>query len=291
MSMGKRWMPIWLICILGCTQGATGPGHRGGRIVRRRTGGSGRWASLRWKTRSSSGGVVEVLNASYEVDFRGFWYGFRPGRNPHDGLDALTAGIYRKRVNWVLDADIREFFTSVDHHWLVRFREHRIVDLRVLGLVGKWLTAGVIEEGQWSATVDGAPHGASVSPLLANVYLHDVCDLWVDWWRKRFGYGDVIIVRCADDCIVGFEYQEDAQRFLVELRERLAEFGLGLHPEKTRLLEFGRYAVGRRRQQGLRKTRNLRFSRFHAHLREVEERTVLGQAHHHRQTQAGEAGR
>ena len=206
--------------------------------------------------------VVEVLNAVYEVDFRGFSYGFRPGRNPHDALDALTVGIYQKKVNWVLDADIREFFTSLDHHWLVRFLEHRIADQRVLRLVRKWLTAGVIEDGQWAETMGGAPQGASVSPLLANVYLHYVFDLWADWWRQRFSRGDVIIVRFADDFIVGFEHQEDAQRFLVELRERLAKFGLSLHPAKTRLIEFGRYADGRRRQQGRGKPETFDFLGF-----------------------------
>jgi group II intron reverse transcriptase/maturase len=172
--------------------------------------------------------VVEVLNAIYEVDFLGFCYGFRPGRNPHHALDALTVGIWRKRVNWVLDADIREFFTNLDHHWLAKFLEHRIADQRVLRLIDKWLAAGVIEDGNWSRTVQGAPQGASVSPLLANVYLHYVFDLWAQWWRSRHARGDVIIVRWADDFIVGFEYQEDAQRFLVELRERFAKFGLEL---------------------------------------------------------------
>ena len=144
--------------------------------------------------------VVEVLNAVYEVDFLGFSYGFRPGRSPHDALDALSVGISGKKVNWVLDADIRDFFTSLDHHWLGRFLEHRIADKRVLRLVRKWLAAGVIEDGNWSETVEGAPQGASASPLLANVYLHYVFDLWADWWRRRYAHGDVIIVRFADDC-------------------------------------------------------------------------------------------
>jgi len=145
--------------------------------------------------------VVEVLNAIYEVDFRGFSYGFRPGRSPHHALDALAVGIQRKRVNWVLDADIREFFTGLDHRWLVRFLEHRIADKRVLRLIGKWLSAGVIEDGVWTASEAGAPQGASASPLLANVYLHYVLDLWVQWWRRRHARGDVIIVRFADDCV------------------------------------------------------------------------------------------
>jgi group II intron reverse transcriptase/maturase len=145
--------------------------------------------------------VVEVLNAIYEVDFRGFSYGFRPGRGPHDALDALATGVERRKVNWVLDADIRDFFTSLDHCWLERFLGHRIADRRVLRLIRKWLGAGVIENGAWSETVEGAPQGASASPLLANVYLHYVLDLWAEWWRRRYARGDVIIVRFADDCV------------------------------------------------------------------------------------------
>jgi RNA-directed DNA polymerase len=162
--------------------------------------------------------LVEVLNAVYEVDFRGFSYGFRPGRGPHDALDALTVGIYRKRVNWVLDADIRDFFTSLDHDWLRKFLEHRIADKRVWRLIGKWLAAGVIEDGEWTACEEGSPQGASVSPLLANLYLHHVFDLWVDWWRRHRARGDVVVVRFADDFIVGFQHEEDARRFWDELR-------------------------------------------------------------------------
>ena len=182
--------------------------------------------------------VVEVFNAVYEADFLGFSYGFRPGRSPHDALDALSVGIGQKKVNWVLDADIRDFFTSLDHGWTERFLEHRIADKRVLRLVRKWLAAGVIEDGNWSETVEGAPQGASASPLLANVYLHYVFDLWADWWRRRYAHGDVIIVRFADDFTAGFEREADAQRFLADLRERFAKFGLELHPDKTRLIEF-----------------------------------------------------
>jgi group II intron reverse transcriptase/maturase len=195
--------------------------------------------------------VVEVLNAIYEVDFRGFSYGFRPGRNPHHALDALAAGVVRKNVNWVLDADIRDFFTKLDQGWLGKFLEHRIADQRVLRLIRKWLNAGVIENGEWSRTEEGTPQGASASPLLANVYLHYVFDLWAHWWRRRNAHGDVIIVRWADDFIVGFEHQEDALRFLADLRERFAKFGLELHPDKTRLIEFGRHAARRRRARGL----------------------------------------
>jgi len=206
--------------------------------------------------------VVEVLNAIYEVDFLGFSYGFRPGRGPHHALDALAVGIERKNVNWVLDADIREFFTSLDHRWLMKFLEHRIADQRVLRLIGKWLSAGVIENGEWSQTVEGAPQGASASPLLANVYLHYVFDLWVAWWRSRHAHGDVIIVRFADDFVAGFEYEDDARQFLVDLRERFAKFGLELHPDKTRLLEFGRHAAWRRAARGVGKPETFDFLGF-----------------------------
>jgi len=206
--------------------------------------------------------VVEVLNAVYEVDFRGFSYGFRPGRGPHNALDALTVGIGRKKVNWVLDADIRDFFNQLDHSWLRKFLEHRIADKRVLRLIGKWLAAGVIEDGEWTACEEGSPQGASVSPLLANVYLHYVFDLWADYWRRRRAHGDVIIVRFADDFIVGFEHEQDAQRFWAELRERLAGFGLELHPDKTRLIEFGRYAARNRAARGLGKPETFDFLGF-----------------------------
>jgi RNA-directed DNA polymerase len=206
--------------------------------------------------------VVEVLNAVYETDFRGFSYGFRPGRNPHQALDALSVGIWRKKVNWVLDADIRDFFTSIDHSWLEKFLEHRIADKRVLRLIHKWLSAGVIEDGSWSQTMEGAPQGASASPLLANVYLHYVFDQWADWWRRHHARGDVMIVRFADDFTMGFEYQEDARRFLAELRERFAKFGLELHPDKTRLIEFGRFAAENRQARGLGKPETFDFLGF-----------------------------
>ena len=206
--------------------------------------------------------AVEVLNAVYEVDFRGFSYGFRPGRGQHDALDALAAGICRKRVNWVLDADIRDFFGQLDHCWLRKFLEHRIADKRILRLISKWLTAGVVEDGQWTAGREGSPQGASVSPLLANVYLHYVLDWWADWWRGRHARGDVIIVRFADDFIVGFEDEQDARRFQGELRERLAGFGLELHPDKTRLIEFGRHAAWNRARRGLGKPETFDFLGF-----------------------------
>jgi RNA-directed DNA polymerase len=206
--------------------------------------------------------VVEVLNAVYEVDFAGFSYGFRPGRGPHDALDALAAGTYKKKVNWVLDADIRDFFTNLDQSWLGRFLEHRIADPRVLRLIRKWLGAGVVENGSWSETTQGSPQGASVSPLLANVYLHYVFDLWADWWRRRHARGDMIIVRFADDFIVGFEHQGDAKQFLRDLRERFAKFSLELHPDKTRLIEFGRFAAARRAARGLGKPETFDFLGF-----------------------------
>jgi group II intron reverse transcriptase/maturase len=206
--------------------------------------------------------VVEVLNAVYEEDFRGFSYGFRPGRGPHDALDALAVGIERKRVNWVLDADIRDFFGQLDRSWLRRFLEHRIADKRVLRLIDKWLAAGVIEDEEWSATEEGAPQGASISPLLANLYLHHVFDQWANWWRRRRAHGDVIIVRFADDFIVGFEHEQDARRFLDELRERLEKFGLKLHPDKTRLIEFGQRAARSRAAQGLGRPETFNFLGF-----------------------------
>ena len=194
--------------------------------------------------------VVEVLNAVYEEDFLGFSYGFRPGRSPHDALDALTVGIERKKVNWVLDADVKEFFTSLDHDWLARFVEHRIADKRVLRLIQKWVNAGVIEDGRWSASEVGAPQGASASPLLANIYLHYVLDRWVRQWRRRHAHGDVIIVRFADDFVAGFEHRADAEQFLNDLRERFSKFNLELHPDKTRLIEFGRNAARARAARG-----------------------------------------
>jgi RNA-directed DNA polymerase len=206
--------------------------------------------------------VVGVLNAIYEADFRGFSYGFRPGRSPHRALDALAAGIMRKKVNWVLDADVRDFFGQLDHDWLGKFLRHRIADERVLRLIGKWLAAGVIEDGEWAECDQGSPQGASVSPLLANVYLHYVFDLWADWWRKRHARGDVIIARFADDFIVGFEHRRDAERFLAELRERFAKFGLDLHPGKTRLIEFGRFAARNRAARGAGKPETFDFLGF-----------------------------
>jgi group II intron reverse transcriptase/maturase len=190
--------------------------------------------------------VVEVLNAIYEQDFAPFSYGFRPGRSQHQALDALAVGLERRRVNWVLDADIRGFFDAVDHAWLVKFVEHRIADRRVVHLIQKWLSAGVQEAGMWTPSETGTVQGGSISPLLANLYLHYVFDVWFRQWATR-QRGDVIAVRFADDFIVGFQHREDADRFLTELRDRFATFGLELHPDKTRVVSFGRQAWAARR--------------------------------------------
>lgn len=206
--------------------------------------------------------VTEVMNAIYETDFLGFSYGFRPGRSQHDALDALAAAVVRKRVNWVLDADIRGYFDAIDHGWLVKFVEHRIADRRVLRLIQKWLSAGVIEEGRWTESEEGTPQGATVSPLLANIYLHYVLDLWVQQWRKRSARGEVIIVRYADDFIVGFQHRDDAERFRLDLTERLRHFELELHPDKTRLIEFGRFAAQRRAEKGKTKPETFDFLGF-----------------------------
>jgi RNA-directed DNA polymerase len=196
------------------------------------------------------------------ADFLGFSYGFRPGRSPHHALDALSTAIRRQRVSWVLDLDFRDYFSRLDHQWLERFLEHRIADKRVLRLIQRWLSAGVIEEGSWTAYEEGVPQGASISPLLANVYAHYVFDLWAHQWRQRHARGEVVIVRFADDAVVGFEDRDDAQRFWVDLRDRLAKFGLELHDEKTRLIEFGRFAAERRAARGLGKPETFRFLGF-----------------------------
>ena len=206
--------------------------------------------------------VVTILDQIYEVDFRGFSYGFRPGRGPHQALDALSVGIHRKRVNWVLDADIRGFFDNMSHEWTMQFIEHRVADRRMLRLIQKWLKAGVSEDGQWSETKVGTPQGAVVSPLLANVYLHYVFDLWAEVWRRKVATGDVIVVRYADDLVVGFQHRTDAERFLREFGERLAKFGLELHSDKTRLIEFGRFAAQNRKRRGEGKPETFTFLGF-----------------------------
>jgi RNA-directed DNA polymerase len=206
--------------------------------------------------------VVTILNQIYEVDFKGFSYGFRPGRNPHQALDALTVGIQMKRVNWILDADVRNFFDRMSHEWMIKFVEHRVADRRILNLIRKWMKAGVAEDGPWSETTVGTPQGSVASPLLANIYLHYVFDLWVEAWRKKVAQGGMIVVRYADDLVVGFESRTDAERFLKEFRERLAKFGLELHADKTRLIEFGRNAARDRKQRGEGKPETFTFLGF-----------------------------
>jgi len=205
---------------------------------------------------------VEVRNAISDTDFLGFSYGFRPGRSPHHALDALSVGSETRRVNWVLDADIRGFFDTLDHGWLIRFIEHRVADRRVVRLIQKWLAAGVLEDGQRTVSEGGTVQGGSVSPLLANLYLHYVFDLWVQRWRMTQAHGDVVVVRFADDFVVGFQHRGEAERFLAELRERFAQFGLTLHPDKTRRLEFGRFADTNRRARGDGKPETFNFLGF-----------------------------
>src|ERR1035437_544322 len=194
--------------------------------------------------------VVTILNQIYEEDFLGFSYGFRPGRSQHQALDALSYALLSKKVNYVLDADIQSFFDTLDKSWLIKFVEHRVADPRILRLIQKWLNAGVMEEGQLSETKTGPPQGSVASPILANIYLHYVFDLWVDVWRKKCALGEVVVVRYADDTILGFQHQADADHFLENFRERLRRFGLELHPDKTRLVEFGRFAEQDRKRRG-----------------------------------------
>jgi group II intron reverse transcriptase/maturase len=207
--------------------------------------------------------VVTVLNQIYEVDFLGFSYAMRPGRNQHQALDALwVAFMDKKTVRWVLDADIRGFFDAIDHRWVLKFFERRIADRRILRLIQKWLRAGVSEDGEWSKSKVGTPQGAVISPLIANVYLHYALDLWVEAWRHKRADGDVAVVRFADDFVVGFERKLDAEAFHRELRVRLQKFGLELHPEKTRLIEFGRYAEVNRERRGVGKPETFVFLGF-----------------------------
>jgi group II intron reverse transcriptase/maturase len=206
--------------------------------------------------------TVAVLNAIYEEDFLDFSYGFRPGRGAHDALDALAVGIDRTKVNWILDADIRSFFDEISQEWLVRFLEHRIGDRRIIRLIQKWLKVGILEDGIVTVSDRGTGQGAVISPLLANIYLHYALDLWAARWRRREATGDMIIVRYADDFIVGFQHEADARRFLDEMRARLQEFALSLHPNKTRLIEFGRHAAANRKRRGLDKPETFNFLGF-----------------------------
>jgi group II intron reverse transcriptase/maturase len=206
--------------------------------------------------------TAAVLNAIYEEDFLGFSYGFRPKRSQHDALDALVVGITTTKVNWILEVDIRSFFDEVNREWLTRFVEHRIADPRILRLIQKWLTAGVLEDGVVTVGEKGTGQGTVISPLLANVYLHYSLDLWAERWRRHEATGDMIIVRYADDVVVGFEHESDARRFWDAMRERLQKFSLSLHPEKTRLLEFGRHAATNRKRRGLGKPATFNFLGF-----------------------------
>ncbi|MBW1695770.1 MAG: group II intron reverse transcriptase/maturase [Deltaproteobacteria bacterium] len=206
--------------------------------------------------------TVEVMEAIYEQDFVGFSYGFRPGRSAHDALNALYGAIMTRKVSWVLDADIRGYFDAIDHGWLMKFIEHRIADKRVVRHIKKWLNAGVLEQGAVTHKEGGVPQGGSVSPLLANVYLHYVFDLWADQWRSQHAEGDVIIVRFCDDFVVGFQYRRDAERFLADLRQRFLKFNLQLHKDKTRLIEFGRFAAANRKRHGKGKPQTFDFLGF-----------------------------
>jgi len=206
--------------------------------------------------------TVEVLSAIYEEDFLGFSYGFRPGRSPHSALNALYAAIMTRKVSWVLDADIRGYFDTIDHEWLMKFVEHRIADKRVLRHIKKWLNAGVLENGGKTFSDEGVPQGGSISPFLANIYLHYVLDLWANKWRKEHGSGDVVIVRFSDDFVVGFQYRKDAERFYKDLVERFKTFNLELHNGKTRIIEFGRFAAKNRKHRGEGKPKTFDFLGF-----------------------------
>lgn len=206
--------------------------------------------------------LVWVLERIYEIDFKGFSYGFRPGKSQHHALDAIYVALTQRKVSWILDTDISAFFDSVDHEWLMKFVSHRIADRRILRLIEQTLKAGVMEEGKWQATKAGTPQGGVLSPLLANIYLHYSLDLWVEAWRKRRARGEVYIVRYADDAVLGFQYREDAVRLQRELTQRLEKFALKLHPEKTRLLEFGRFAESNRAQRGEGKPETFAFLGF-----------------------------
>jgi group II intron reverse transcriptase/maturase len=216
--------------------------------------------------------TVEVLNCIYEEEFLGFSYGFRPGRGQHNALDALCVGITSKKVNFIFDADVRSFFDEVSQQWLVRFVEHRVGDRRIIRLIRKWLKAGVLEDGVVTVSDRGTGQGSVISPLLANVYLHYVFDLWAERWRRHEATGDMIIVRYADDIVVGFEHESDARRFWDAMRKRLEEFSLSLHPEKTRLIEFGRFAADRRKKRGFRKPETFKFLGFGVLQRHIERR-------------------
>jgi RNA-directed DNA polymerase len=206
--------------------------------------------------------VTEILSAIYEQDFLGFSYGFRPKRGQHDALDALWMGISTRQIAWILDADISAYFDTIDHGWMLKFLQHRIADKRLLRLINKWLTAGIIEDGSRTASQRGTPQGAVISPILSNIYLHYVFDTWAQYWRRHEAKGDMIIIRYADDSVVGFEHKHQAEQFLEALKNRMAKFGLKLHPDKTRLIEFGRRATAQRAKLGLGKPETFDFLGF-----------------------------
>jgi RNA-directed DNA polymerase len=214
--------------------------------------------------------VVAILTPIYEAEFLGFSYGFRPGRSQHDALDAVGYGIKGRYIWWILDADIQRFFDTISHEWLIRFLEHRIGDRRMIRLIQKWLKAGVLEDGMALDTSEGTPQGAVVSPLLSNIYLHYVYDSWAHAWRKRHAKGHMIVVRYADDSVVGFQHRHEADAFLEALKKRLEKFALRLHPEKTRLIEFGRFAAERRARRGDGKPETFDFLGFSVSRRELQ---------------------
>jgi RNA-directed DNA polymerase len=246
----------------GSTAERTSPNRPAGPTYRRRTERKRPLAIAALEDKIVQGATVMVLNAIYGEDFLGFSYGFRPGRGPHDALDALVVGITTRKVNYILDADIRSFFESVDQNWLIRFVEHRIGDKRIIRLIRKWLKAGVLEDGVVTVSERGTGQGSVASPLLANIYLHYVFDLWAERWRRREATGDMVITRYADDLVLGFQHEDDARRFLEAMRLRFEEFALSLHPDKTRLIEFGRHAAVRRAQRGLGKPETFNFLGF-----------------------------
>jgi RNA-directed DNA polymerase len=257
--MGRRWRRTWPTCQNRVRQGAYRP-HPVRRVYVPKSDGRQRPIGVTAiEDKIVQRATVSVLNAVYEPEFAGFSYGARPGRSAHQALAALDQALEKKSLNWVLDADLRDFFGSLDQSQLVRFVEHRIGDRRVVRLIQQWLTAGVLEEGAWTPSETGTAQGGSISPLTANLYMHYVFDLWAQRWRRTEARGDVVIVRFLDDFIVGFQDRADAERFLTALRERLGQFGLTLHPDKTRLLEFGRYAAERRQRRGLRKPETFQF--------------------------------
>ena len=235
--------------------------------------------------------VAEVLKAIYEQDFLGFSYGFRPGRSAHQALDALTVGLMTKKVNWVLDADIRGFFDTLDHEWLVKFIEHRIGDRRIVRLIQKWLKAGVLEEGKRIQSEVGTVQGGSISPLLANIYLHYVFDLWVQQWRKKQAQGDVIVVRYADDFIVGFQHRHEAERFLADLRERLAKIWVGTPSGQDPADRVWPVCEGKPKPARRRKAGDLQLPGVHPYLRADPEGKVYGPSQDDAQEAAGEAER